>query len=215
MKKCYYLTSKNKNDLLDELKMVSSKYDIIAWPAEIYDTNDSNELLQMLEEIREYCSKELLFAYREIPGLEANYLEDNDFVHLMKQVMLHNLADIVEIPMFKGEEVVSTLIEYAKEHSVTSMLSVYSTDGLPTSEQIQIRYQAMQRLGAQIGYQSFKINSEIDYLSIWTGMANFKLWKANNTFVANVYGYDSDFVNTGTMKQGSNWLVVDNNLLVN
>ncbi|MDD6400592.1 MAG: type I 3-dehydroquinate dehydratase [Lachnospiraceae bacterium] len=155
---CVSVTGADDLEMLNQLDKIllhkdSDFVDVIEFRADFYrDINDSSKLNSLLGKFLSKLSKKVfLFTIRSsMEGGENNTLSYEDITRINLSVITNKLADMVDVEMFSGEELVKNQIEAARANGIKIIMSNHDFDKTPDKEEIVKRLTNMQLLGADI-----------------------------------------------------------------
>ena len=155
---CVSLTAKTKAELLEDAaaivgdEVASSVIDIVEWRADYFVGPIEGQVrpIEGLPELRQIIGdKPLIFTYRTANegGMGAI---DSSYESLLKASIDSGFVDLVDVELLIGDETATQLIAYAHANGVKVIASNHDFEGTPKLEDILIRLQKMQKLGADI-----------------------------------------------------------------
>lgn len=155
---CVPLTGKTKEDILAQADCILSSeqvkhIDMVEFRGDFFEgLQDMNALEDILKVLQgKFADIILLFTIRS----ESEGGEHLDFVVPTIQdinafVIENELADMVDVELFSGDEICSKLISLGKEHNVHIIMSNHDFATTPSVDEIVNRLTKMQSLGASI-----------------------------------------------------------------
>jgi 3-dehydroquinate dehydratase-1 len=161
---CVPLVGRTQEELwqqLDEILKASGggeaypdkRIDIVEFRADFFqDLNDESVLRQVLEKLQSRLEdKVLLFTVRsENEGGEHLGFVGPTINEINKFVIENNLADMVDVELFSGEEEVRKLCALAKSKNVKIIMSNHDFKTTPPEREIVRRLEMMESFGADI-----------------------------------------------------------------
>ena len=126
--------------------------DLVEWRADWYEfVSDFYKVEMILNQLRQILEeKPILFTFRTAKEGGKIAISDTDYIKLNTYVCEKKLADLIDVEMFSGENVIGEIITYAHQKSVIVVGSNHDFEGTPSKKQIITRLQLMQHFGADI-----------------------------------------------------------------
>lgn len=157
-KVCVPLVGCTEEEILQQVRDIvllskTSRIDIVEFRADYYNRlNDFEALSALMNNIGKLLKDIiLLFTIRsEKEGGQALTFDIPSIEDINAHVIANNLADMVDVELFSGEESVKRLIDTAKEKDVKIIMSNHDFVTTPDSEEIIKRLTLMQEYGADI-----------------------------------------------------------------
>ena len=155
---CVPITGKTKEDILFQADCILSSeqvenIDIVEFRGDYFEgLQDMDALKDVLEILKDkFVNIILLFTIRS----EAEGGEHLEFatpaIHDINAFVIENeLADMVDVELFSGDEICNKLVAIAKEHGVHIIMSNHDFKTTPSVEEIVSRLTKMQSLGASV-----------------------------------------------------------------
>lgn len=166
---CVPITAKTPAELTASIQTVKSvPFDLIEWRADFYSNMENPEVLkQALSNLRrEFPNTPILFTIRTAPeGGEAK-LDTAFYKKLLLSVIECRLADLVDVELSRGEEVMKTILAAAHENEMTVIASRHDFHATPKKEEIVQCLCRMQELGADIAKFAGMPQKERDVLTL-------------------------------------------------
>ena len=176
---CIPLTDTSKVDLIRSAKALSdSVFDFVEWRAdffeELYDPTALKDTLKALR--NELGDVPVLFTIRtKEEGGQAD-ISTEDYRKINRFVIESGLADLVDVELMKGDEIMATLVDAAK-HSATSVRIVGSRhdfEKTPKESEIVESLCRMQSLGADLAKFAVMPTCEQDVLTLLSATLTMK-----------------------------------------
>ncbi len=152
-KLCTSIIGRTQEEIIREAKNLRSlPIDIIEWRADWYESlHNQNMLTETVRFLRSTIGdKVLLFTIRtSLEGGEADIT--TEAYARINQSMIHTgEIDMVDVELFRGDEVIEGIIQDAKEMDVKVVASNHDFQKTPNKEELINRLLAMQNAGADI-----------------------------------------------------------------
>jgi 3-dehydroquinate dehydratase-1 len=179
-KVCAPLTGVNETELMEESARIrESKADMVEWRVDFFeDVFSAKAVLDTLKVLRKAVGERpILFSFRTLEEGGEREISSEAYLALNTAAISSGLIDLVDIELFKGNEVVSELIGVAKEHKVITVISNHDFNKTPRYDELIQRVETAIRLGGDIPKLALMPTKEDDVLTIF--QANLALKKAH------------------------------------
>lgn len=140
-----------------EIISLTKKYkdmpmELMEWRADWFeDVENTEKVLEVLTEIRkELGDTPLLFTFRTKKEGGARELATKAYVSLNKAVAASGMADLIDVEIFTGDEIVTDLIAAIHRCGTKVVASNHDFDKTPAKSDIIYRLRKMQDMGADI-----------------------------------------------------------------
>jgi len=128
---------------------------------------DFQQVEDVLKELRGVLAETpILFTFRTSKEGGEKSIDVSDYVELNKMATATGLADLVDVEVFTGDEVVKDIVKCAHEHGVKVVASNHDFDKTPEKDDIVGRLCKMQELGADIPKIAVMPQSKRDVLTL-------------------------------------------------
>ena len=126
--------------------------DIVEWRADwVMEAPDHAAVEEVLRELRAALGDTpILFTFRTLKEGGEKAIDPQDYAALNISVAKSGLADLIDVEIFTGDEIVREIIECAHEAGVKIVGSSHDFDRTPAKDEIVGRLRRMQKLGADI-----------------------------------------------------------------
>ena len=126
--------------------------DIVEWRADWFmEAPDHAAVEEVLRELRAALGDTpILFTFRTLKEGGEKAIDPQDYAALNISVAKSGLADLIDVEIFTGDEIVREIIECAHEAGVKIVGSSHDFDRTPAKDEIVGRLRRMQKLGADI-----------------------------------------------------------------
>ena len=108
----------------------------------------------------------ILFTFRTAKEGGNGAVSDEQYAALNKSVCDLGIADMIDVEMFSGEELIEDIISYAHEKNVLVVGSNHDFGGTPSQKQLVLRLQLMQHFEADILKIAVMPNSKKDVIAL-------------------------------------------------
>lgn len=150
---CVPIVARTQDEILTEASRIKSlPVDLVEWRADwFHGVADMDQVSLALAGLREILGDmPLLFTFRTQKEGGAAAVPDSCYEELMRHVIRSGMADLADIELFSGCELVSSLIRLAHDHGVKVIVSNHDFQKTPPLEEITGRLLKMQELGADL-----------------------------------------------------------------
>lgn len=141
----------------EEIISLTGKYtqmhmDLMEWRADWFeDVENTEKVKDVLEEIRKTLGNTpLLFTFRTEREGGARKMDKEAYRSLNKAVAATGMADLVDVELFTGDEIVTDLIGFIHQCKGKVVASNHDFGGTPSRSDIIYRLRRMQDMGADI-----------------------------------------------------------------
>jgi 3-dehydroquinate dehydratase-1 len=186
---CVPVTAITKEKITSEIQLAwESGADMVEWRADFYeDVKTFERTIDLSNEIRhQFEDFPIIFTYRTEDG--QHLIEENMYIELNKAIAKETDLDIIDVELFAGEDVVSELCEYTKEHGKKVIVSNHDFKHTPSKDKIINRLLKMQELGADIPKIAVMPENSDDVLTVLTATNKFAQTKAKRPFITIAMG---------------------------
>lgn len=144
------------------------RVDIVEWRADWFEeAADSAAVDEVLKELRGALGNTpLLFTFRTLREGGEKAIDPQDYAALNISVARSGFADLIDVEIFTGDEIVREIIESAHERGVKIVGSNHDFDRTPEKEEIVGRLIKMQQMGADIPKIAVMPQSRKDVLTL-------------------------------------------------
>ena len=142
-----------KEEILDAARSFASvTYDVVEWRVDWFEgVFDFAKVEEVLKELREILGdKPLLMTFRTSKEGGEKAISDADYIDLNVKAANTGYVDFVDVEIFTGDDVVSTIIEKAHAAGVKVIASNHDFHKTPAKSDIIYRLRKMQDMGADI-----------------------------------------------------------------
>ncbi len=155
---CVPLTGKTKEDILSQADSILSSdkaecIDIVEFRGDYFEgLQDMNALKDVLKALKnKFVDIILLFTIRsEAEGGEHLEFATPTIQDINAFVIENELADMVDVELFSGDEICTKIVTLAREHGVHIIMSNHDFKATPSVAEIVSRLTKMQSLGASV-----------------------------------------------------------------
>lgn len=166
---CVPIVGVTKEDIVREAESFASiPVDVVEWRADwfehVFDTEKVKETLAKLRAALK--DTPLLFTFRTSKEGGEKAIEPEAYAALNKAVAQAGNADLIDVEVFTGDEIVKDIIAAAHENGVKVVASNHDFDKTPDQDDIVGRLCKMQELGADIPKIAVMPRSKADVLTL-------------------------------------------------
>ncbi|MDY5906864.1 MAG: type I 3-dehydroquinate dehydratase [Anaerovoracaceae bacterium] len=150
--------------------------DIVEWRVDhLKKGDDIPSVLVALDKLRQYLSeKPVLFTFRTAAEGGKKAVSAEKYVELYEAVIESGKAELVDIELMLGDDVVGRLVKKAHENGVRTVLSNHDFNATPPVEVMTERLMKMKALGADIAKIAVMPENSGDVLSLFAASENMK-----------------------------------------
>ncbi|MCB7303780.1 type I 3-dehydroquinate dehydratase [Bariatricus massiliensis] len=166
---CVPIVGKTKEEILNSARSFENAApDIVEWRVDWFEgVFDFQQVEDVLKELRGVLAETpILFTFRTSKEGGEKSIDVSDYVELNKMATATGLADLVDVEVFTGDEVVKDIVKCAHEHGVKVVASNHDFDKTPEKDDIVGRLCKMQELGADIPKIAVMPQSKRDVLTL-------------------------------------------------
>lgn len=142
-----------KEKIINQGKVLSeTSIDVVEWRVDFYeDVYDIEKVLETLKELRTTLGeKVILFTFRTKKEGGEKEIEMPYYLELNTEVAKSGLADMQDVEIFSGDEIVREIIDNIHQESGIVIASNHDFFKTPEKEEIINRLRKMQDMGADI-----------------------------------------------------------------
>ena len=168
---CIPNVGKTKEEILTLTEQYKSMpMDLMEWRADWFESVENTQaVLDVLSGIRETLGDTpLLFTFRTKKEGGVHDMDTAAYIALNKAVAAAKLADLIDVEIFTGDEIVSDLISAIHASGTKVVASNHDFDGTPAKSDIVYRLRKMQDMGADIPKIAVMPKSKKDVLTLLT-----------------------------------------------
>lgn len=150
---CVPIVGITKEDIIAEVMAFQDiPVDVVEWRADWFEhVFEFEKVEEVLKELREAIDDiPLLFTFRTSKEGGEKAIADAVYAKLNKEVARTGYADLVDVEVFTGDEIVKDIIDDAHACGVKVVASNHDFDKTPEKDDIVSRLRKMQDLGADI-----------------------------------------------------------------
>ncbi len=166
---CVPVTGSSDDEILSEIQLIKqTSAQMVEWRADFYEKlSDSKSLNKIIKKIfKELEGLPFIFTIRtKEEGGNAN-ITKKEYLEANKLVCESNYADIIDVELNLGDELVLELINKAKDENVKVIVSKHDFKKTPTQTEMVASLIKMQKLGADIAKLAVMPNTKKDLLTL-------------------------------------------------
>lgn len=150
---CVPIVGKTREEIVKAAEEIRTlPVDVVEWRADWYEEIfEADVVLDVLQELRRILGKlPLLFTFRTKKEGGEKEIDEKNYRTLNQLVVESGLADLIDVEVFSGDEVVNDLVRTAHENGVKVIGSNHDFEKTPSKEEIIRRLQKMQELDVDL-----------------------------------------------------------------
>ena len=166
---CVPLIGKNNRELMEEARALKSlKLDVVEWRIDHHeDVEDIYKMEEALKELRnELGETPLLVTFRSKKEGGEREVSVSYYAELNKAMAATGMADMIDVELFTGDEIVKEIVEFAHNKDVKVVMSNHDFFKTPTQEEIVNRLCKMQEMDADLPKIAVMPQSTEDVLTL-------------------------------------------------
>ena len=171
---CLPVVARTDAEIRQQLMTIAhGQPDLVEFRADWYtDVMDRSARRFALDGIRTLLPQTpLLFTYRTRREGGENELSDADYLRLCLEVIEDCAADLIDVELFMGEEIVAQIVRAAHEKGIAVICSSHDFEKTPAREEMLRRFRAMEALGADLLKLAVMPQSAEDVLALLSATA--------------------------------------------
>ena len=150
---CVPIVGKTREEIVKAAEEIRTlPVDVVEWRADWYEeTFEADVVLDILQELRRILGElPLLFTFRTKKEGGEKEIDEKNYRTLNQLAAESGLADLIDVEVFSGDEVVNDLVRTAHENEVKVIGSNHDFGKTPSKEEIIRRLQKMQELDVDL-----------------------------------------------------------------
>ncbi|WP_379131992.1 type I 3-dehydroquinate dehydratase [Paenibacillus sp. sgz500958] len=150
---CVPLTGVTLSELKQEAEAIKDILpDLVEWRVDFYEqVEDMDAVVEALGAIRSILPElPLLFTFRSAKEGGQKQVSEAYYTALNKAAAESGLADLVDVELFSGDEVISEIVATAHACMVPVVISNHDFNGTPPKEELVARLRRARELGADL-----------------------------------------------------------------
>ncbi len=150
---CVPIVGKTREEIIKAAEEIRTlPVDVVEWRADWYEeVFEANVVLDVLQELRRILGEfPLLFTFRTKKEGGEKEIDEKNYRILNQLIVESGLADLIDVEVFSGDEVVNDLVRTAHENGVKVIGSNHDFEKTPSKEEIIRRLQKMQELDVDL-----------------------------------------------------------------
>lgn len=178
---CVPIVAPTRQEILAGASRIKSlPADLAEWRADWFEgVRDMDQVSPVLAGLRKILGEmPLLFTFRTQAEGGAAALPVSCYEGLLRHVIGGGMADLVDIELFSGRELVRSLIQLAHENGVKVIVSSHDFEKTPSREELTGRLLEMQELGADLPKLAVMPRSPADVLTLLSVTQEFSMQAA-------------------------------------
>ena len=150
---CVPIVGKTREEIVKAAEEIRTlPVDVVEWRADWYEEIfEADVVLDVLQELRRILGEfPLLFTFRTKKEGGEKEIDEKNYRILNQLIVESGLADLIDVEVFSGDEVVNDLVRTAHENEVKVIGSNHDFEKTPSKEEIIRRLQKMQELDVDL-----------------------------------------------------------------
>ncbi len=150
---CVPIVGKTREEIVKAAEEIRTlPVDVVEWRADWYEEIfEADVVLDILQELRRILGElPLLFTFRTKKEGGEKEIDEKNYRTLNQLAAESGLADLIDVEVFSGDEVVNDLVRTAHENGVKVIGSNHDFGKTPSKEEIIRRLQKMQELDVDL-----------------------------------------------------------------
>ena len=147
------IMGKDDSELCEEIRYLSNvKFDIVEWRVDFYrDVENIESVKKTLSNIRKMlCNTPIIFTFRSKDEGGNKKISKDKYIELISEVIKTKEADLVDVELFAGDELVKNIVDLSHKNDVKVIVSNHDFLKTPSEEDILQRLSKMILLGADL-----------------------------------------------------------------
>lgn len=183
---CVSITGKNENEILAQAEEIGKNpVDIAEWRVDFYEDvlnfNKVADVLGKLTDVLEDCP--ILFTFRRKEEGGEKTISTEGYKRLNLKVIESGMADLIDVELFAGDELVKEVVEAAHKNTVKVVISNHDFEKTPEKEELVKRLCKMQELGGNLPKIAVMPQSEKDVITLISATEEFNREYADRPFI--------------------------------
>lgn len=166
---CIPLVGRSREEILEAAANAASEVpDLLEWRVDWYEQHgDPEAVKKLLFELRqEIGTLPLLFTFRTGSEGGKSEISAEAYIQLNREAIATGMADLVDVELGQGEDVLQELIAAAHERDVAVIMSLHDFEKTPSQTEMVSLMCRMQELGADIPKLAVMPQSDSDVIAL-------------------------------------------------
>lgn len=166
---CIPNVGQTKEEIVSLTKQYKTMHmDLMEWRADWFEgVEDIEKVKEVLAKVREVLGDTpLLFTFRTKKEGGVHEMDTEAYVSLNKSVAATGMADLIDVEIFTGDEIVTDLIAFIHENQTKVVASNHDFGKTPAQSDIVYRLRKMQDMNADIPKIAVMPQSKKDVLTL-------------------------------------------------
>ena len=166
---CVPLVGKTNEQIIEEAEFLKAlKLDLVEWRVDHYEhVEDLEKVKDILEKLRNAVGElPILFTFRSKKEGGEREVSTEFYSVLNKEIASTKMADLIDVELFTGDEIVKDIVDFAHNNGVKVVMSNHDFDKTPAKEDIVSRLCKMQELKADLPKIAVMPQSSKDVLTL-------------------------------------------------
>lgn len=188
---CVPITAGTKAEILSSvLELKGHPFDLIEWRADFFENlGDPKQVREILEMFRENLGDvPVIFTLRTKAEGGHIRMDAEEYLQVNTQAIDTGLVDLVDVEIFRGDDIAFMLVEAAHEKNVKVIASNHDFEKTPKKEELLSRLCKMQEMEADVAKIAVMPKSERDVLVLLDATLAMKELHRNTPVVTMAMG---------------------------
>lgn len=165
---CIPIVANNMDEVVSQAEKIAElPVDIIELRGDYFDDYlESGYVIQAIRTVRKIGNVPVLYTFRTAKEGGEKAISEEEYETLLKEILKSGAADLIDIELFMGDELVSELIKFSHQCGTNVVLSNHDFAETPLKIEMISRLVKMQSLGADIAKIAVMPNSKEDVLTL-------------------------------------------------
>ncbi|MDO4632226.1 MAG: type I 3-dehydroquinate dehydratase [Eubacteriales bacterium] len=163
---CVPIVGRDREEILGSAQEIKKHIpDLVEWRIDFLQSVE--EMLEILPALRKALEETpLLVTFRTKEEGGERAISPAEYTVMYQKILETGMADAIDVQLFLGEDIVTALVEAAKQHGVKVVGSSHDFSATPAEEEILARLCRMQELGMDIAKIAVMPKDEEDLLRL-------------------------------------------------
>lgn len=168
-KVCVPIVGKTFSEIIEQAEKIGSMgADVVEWRVDccdfFHDTEQVEEIMVLIREILE--DTPILFTFRSEREGGMQRIEDNDYLELLRLAIQGGVADMIDVEVSHGEEIIDEIIRTAHRAKKMVLISSHNFKKTPSVDHMIECLKNMEKKGADIAKLAVMPKEERDVLNL-------------------------------------------------
>lgn len=166
---CLPIVGKSKEEIMEQaLGIAQTSVDIVEWRMDWFEhVEDVQALKEVAKSLRDvFKDTPILATFRSKKEGGEKEVSNEKYIEINIEIAKSGFVDAIDVELFSGDHVVSTIVEQAHEVGVKVIMSNHDFDKTPSYDEIISRLRLMQEKQADIPKIAVMPNNTSDVLTL-------------------------------------------------